>query len=155
MRKNRATKRQVLPDPIFGSKIITKVINIVMYDGKKGLAQHIVYGALDLVEKKTKQKGIDVFNKALNNIMPEIELKVRRVAGSNYQVPTPVNNDRKIVLGLRWLILYARNRNGKSMQEKLAAEIIDASNNIGNAVKKKEDTHKMAEANKAFTHLRF
>ena len=101
MRKNRATKRQVLPDPIFGSKIITKVINIVMYDGKKGLAQHIVYGALDLVEKKTKQKGIDVFNKALNNIMPEIELKVRRVAGSNYQVPTPVNNDRKIVLGLR------------------------------------------------------
>lgn len=155
MRKNRATKRQVLPDPIFGSRIITKVINIVMYDGKKGLAQHIVYGALDLVEKKTKQKGIDVFNKALNNIMPEIELKVRRVAGSNYQVPTPVNNDRKIVLGLRWLILYARNRNGKSMQEKLAAEIIDASNNIGNAVKKKEDTHKMAEANKAFTHLRF
>lgn len=155
MRKNRATKRQVLPDPIFGSRIITKVINIVMYDGKKGLAQQIVYGALDLVEKKTKQKGIDVFNKALNNIMPEIELKIRRVAGSNYQVPTPVNNDRKIVLGLRWLILYARNRNGKSMQEKLAAEIIDASNNIGNAVKKKEDTHKMAEANKAFTHLRF
>lgn len=155
MRKNRATKRQVLPDPIFGSKIVTKAINIVMCDGKKGLAQQIVYGAFDLVEKKTKQKGIDVFNKALDNIMPEIELKVRRVAGSNYQVPVPVNDDRKIALGLRWLILYARNRNEKSMEERLAAEIIDASNNIGNAVKKKEDTHKMAEANKAFAHLRF
>ena len=155
MRKNRAIKRPILPDPIFKSKIVTKVINIVMCDGKKGLAQQIVYGAFDLVERKTKQKSLDVFNKALKNIMPEIELKVRRVAGSNYQVPVPVNDERKIALGLRWLILYARNRHEKSMQERLAAEIIDASNNTGNAVKKKEDTHKMAEANKAFAHLRF
>ena len=155
MRKNQAEKRQVLPDPVFNSRIVTKTINMVMYDGKKGLAQSIVYGAFDLIEEKTKQKGIDVFNKALNNIMPTLELKVRRVAGSNYQVPTPVSEERKIALALRWLILYARNRNEKTMLEKLAAEIIDASNGIGGAVKKKEDTHRMAEANKAFAHLKF
>jgi len=155
MRKNQAEKRSVLPDPVFGSRIVTKAINMVMYDGKKGLAQQIVYGAFDLVEEKTKQKGIDVFNKALDNIMPLMELKVRRIAGSNYQVPTPVGEERKIALGLRWLILYARNRNEKTMLERLANEIIDASNGIGGAVKKKEDTHKMAEANKAFAHLKF
>ena len=155
MRKNRAEKRQVLPDPVFGSRIVTKAINMVMYDGKKGLAQQIVYGAFDLVEEKTKQKGIEVFNKALDNIMPSLELKVRRIAGSNYQVPTPVNEERKIALALRWLILYARNRSEKTVLERLANEIIDASNGIGGAVKKKEDTHRMAEANKAFAHLKF
>ena len=155
MRKNRAEKRQVLPDPVFGSRIVTKAINMVMLDGKKGLAQQIVYGAFDLVEQKTKQKGIEVFNKALDNIMPSLELKVRRIAGSNYQVPTPVNEERKIALGLRWLILYARTRSEKTMLERLAGEIIDASNGIGGAVKKKEDTHRMAEANKAFAHLKF
>ncbi|MBQ6970160.1 30S ribosomal protein S7 [bacterium] len=155
MRKKQAEKRSVLPDPIFNSRIVTKVINIVMHDGKKGLAQSIVYGAFDLIEKKTKQKAFDVFNKALDNIMPSLELKVRRIAGSNYQVPTEVNSERKIALGLRWLVLYARNRNEKTMLERLANEIIDASNNIGNAIKKKEDTHRMAEANKAFAHLRF
>ena len=155
MRKKQAEKRSVLPDPVFNSRIITKVINIVMHDGKKGLAQSIVYGAFDLIEKKTKQKPFDVFNKALDNIMPSLELKVRRIAGSNYRVPTEVNSERKIALGLRWLVLYARNRNEKTMLERLANEIIDASNNTGAAVKKKEDTHRMAEANKAFAHLRF
>ena len=155
MRKNRADKRQVLPDPIYGSKIVTKAINMFMLDGKRGLAQSIVYGAFELVEEKTKKPAIDVFNKALDNIMPTLELKVRRVAGSNYQVPTEVNPERKIALGLRWLVLYSRNRNEKTMLEKLANELIDASNNTGGAVKKKEDTHKMAEANKAFAHLRF
>ncbi len=155
MRKKQAEKRSVLPDPVFGSRIVTKAINMVMWDGKKGLAQSIVYGAFDMVEKKTKKKAIDVFNKALDNIMPSMELKVRRIAGSNYQVPTPVGEERKIALGLRWLILYARNRNEKTMLERLANEIIDASNGIGGAVKKKEDTHKMAEANKAFAHLKF
>ncbi|MBQ0045732.1 MAG: 30S ribosomal protein S7 [Mycoplasma sp.] len=155
MRKHQAEKRQVLPDPVFNSRIITKAINLVMEDGKKGLAQQIVYGAFDMVENKTHQKPIDVFNKALDNIMPSLELKVRRIAGSNYQVPTPVGEERKVALGLRWLILYARNRNEKTMTERLANEIIDASNGIGGAVKKKEDTHRMAEANKAFAHLKF
>ncbi len=155
MRKKQAEKRSVLPDPVFNSRIVTKAINMVMLDGKKGLAQSIVYGAFDQVEKKTKKKAIEVFNKALDNIMPSMELKVRRIAGSNYQVPTPVGEERKIALGLRWLILYARNRNEKTMLERLANEIIDASNGIGGAVKKKEDTHKMAEANKAFAHLKF
>ncbi len=155
MRKNSAKKREILPDPIYNSKIITKAINMIMLDGKKGLAQNILYGAFDLVEKKTKKPAMEVFNKALDNIMPSLILKVRRVAGSNYQVPTEVTPDRKITLGLRWLILYSRNRSEKTMLERLANEIIDASNNTGASVKKKEDTHKMAEANKAFAHLRF
>ena len=155
MRKNSAKKREILPDPIYNSKIITKAINMIMLDGKRGLAQNILYGAFDLVEKKTKKPAMEVFNKALDNIMPSLILKVRRVAGSNYQVPTEVTPDRKITLGLRWLILYSRNRSEKTMLERLANEIIDASNNTGASVKKKEDTHKMAEANKAFAHLRF
>lgn len=155
MRKNQAIKRQVLPDPVYNSRLVTKAINAVMIDGKKGLAQNILYKAFDLIKTKTKQEGIDVFKKALDNITPSLELRVRRVAGSNFQVPTPVSKERKQTLGLRWLILYARNRNEKSMIEKLANEIIDASKGTGASFKKKEDTHKMAEANKAFAHLRF
>ncbi len=155
MRKKNATKRIVLQDPLYQSRFITKIINYVMLAGKKNLAQNIVYHALKLVETKTKKKAIDVFNKAVDNVIPSLELKVRRIAGSNYQIPTEVPPGRKITLALKWLVLYARLRNEKSMSEKLANEIIDASNNIGGAIKKKEDTHKMAEANKAFAHLRF
>ncbi len=155
MRKNSAKKRDILPDPVYNSKIVAKAINMIMLDGKRGLAQNTLYGAFEKVEQKTKKPAIEVFNKALENIMPALELKVRRVAGSNYQVPTEVNPERKITLGLRWLVLYSRNRNEKTMLDRLANEIIDASNNTGASVKKKEDTHKMAEANKAFAHLRF
>lgn len=155
MRKNRAEKRNVLPDPVYNSKLVTKAINAVMLDGKKGLAQNIVYDAFKLIEEKTKEEGIEVFKKALNNIMPSLELRVRRVAGANFQVPTPVSKERRQTLGLRWLILSTRNRNEKSMVEKLANEIIDASKGTGASFKKKEDTHKMAEANKAFAHLRY
>ncbi len=155
MRKNRATKREVLPDPVYNSRLVTKAINAIMLEGKKGLAQQIVYKAFELIKKKTNEEGIEVFKKALENIMPSLELRVRRLAGSNFQVPTVVSKERKQTLGLRWLILSARNRNEKSMIEKLAAEIIDASKGTGAAFKKKEDTHKMAEANKAFAHLRF
>ncbi|BAC43820.1 30S ribosomal protein S7 [Malacoplasma penetrans] len=155
MRKNRATKREILPDPVYNSRLVTKAINAIMLEGKKGLAQQIVYQSFDLIKKKTNEDGIEVFKKALENIMPSLELRVRRVAGSNFQVPTVVSKERKQTLGLRWLILSARKRNEKSMIEKLAAEIIDASKGTGAAFKKKEDTHKMAEANKAFAHLRF
>ncbi len=155
MRKNQAEKRKVLPDPVYNSKIVTKAINMIMWEGKRGLAQNIVYGAFELVEKKTKQPAIEVFNKALENIMPTLELKVRRVAGSNFQVPTQVSAERRMALGLRWLVLYSRARNEKTMLERLANELIDASNNTGASVKKKEDTHRMADANKAFAHLRF
>ena len=155
MRKKNATKRIVLQDPLYQSRFITKIINYVMLAGKKNLAQSIVYQALKLVETKTKKKVIDIFNKAVDNVMPSLELKVRRIAGSNYQIPTEVPPGRKITLALKWLVFYARLRNEKSMSEKLANEIIDASNNIGGAIKKKEDTHKMAEANKAFAYLRF
>ncbi|MDE5545195.1 MAG: 30S ribosomal protein S7 [Malacoplasma sp.] len=155
MRKNRAIKREVLPDPVYNSRLVTKAINAIMLEGKKGLAQQIVYKAFELIKKKTNEEGIEVFKKALENIMPSLELRVRRLAGSNFQVPTVVSKERKQTLGLRWLILSARNRNEKSMIEKLAAEIIDASKGTGAAFKKKEDTHKMAEANKAFAHLRF
>lgn len=155
MRKNQAEKRNVLPDPVYNSKLVTKAINAIMLDGKKGLAQNIIYKSFDLIKEKTKEEGIDVFKKALDNIMPSLELRVRRVAGANFQVPTPVSKERRQALGLRWLILYARNRNEKSMIEKLANEIIDASKGTGGSFKKKEDTHKMAEANKAFAHLRF
>ncbi|MDR0740074.1 MAG: 30S ribosomal protein S7 [Mycoplasmataceae bacterium] len=155
MRKNQAEKRDILPDPVHGSKLVAKAINMIMWEGKRGLAQNLLYGAFEKIEQKTKKPAIDVFNKALENIMPAVELKVRRVAGSNYQVPTEVSPERKITLGLRWLVLYSRIRSEKSMLDRLAAEIIDASNGTGAAVKKKEDTHKMAEANKAFAHLRF
>ncbi|MCF0217444.1 MAG: 30S ribosomal protein S7 [Malacoplasma sp.] len=155
MRKNRAIKREVLPDPVYNSRLVTKAINAIMLEGKKGIAQQIVYKAFELVKKKTNEEGIEIFKKALENIMPSLELRVRRVAGSNFQVPTVVSKERRQTLGLRWLILSARKRNEKSMIEKLAAEIIDASKGTGAAFKKKEDTHKMAEANKAFAHLRF
>ena len=155
MRKNQAKKREVLPDPIYNSKLVTKVINMLMWDGRRGQAQNILYGAFELIEQKTKKPAMEVFNKALENIEPTLELKVSRVAGANYQVPTEVPPERKITLGLRWLVLYSRNRNEKTMLERLAAEIIDASNGIGASVKKREDTHKMAEANKAFANLRF
>lgn len=155
MRKNQAEKRKVLPDPVYNSKLVTKAINTVMLDGKKGLAQNIVYGAFELIEKKTNKPALEVFNKAFENVMPILELKVRRIAGANYQVPTEVSPERKVTLTLRWLVMYARSRNEKTMLERLAMEIIDASNGIGASVKKKEDTHKMAEANKAFAHLRF
>ena len=155
MRKNQAKKREVLPDPIYNSKLVTKVINMLMWDGRRGQAQNILYGAFELIEQKTKKPAMEVFNKALENIEPTLELKVRRVAGANYQVPTDVPPERTITLGLRWLVLYSRNRNEKTMLERLAAEIIDASNGIGASVKKREDTHKMAEANKAFANLRF
>lgn len=155
MRKNKPEKRKILPDPVYNSKLVAKTINAVMLDGKKGLAQNIVYGAFELVEKNTGKPALEVFNKAIENIMPVIELKVRRIAGANYQVPTEVSPERKITLALRWLVLYARQRNEKSMLENLAKEIIDASNQTGGAFKKKEDTHKMAEANKAFANMRF
>jgi small subunit ribosomal protein S7 len=155
MRKGQAQKREVLPDPIYNSKLVTKVINSLMYEGKKGLAQSIVYGAFVKVQEKTKKPAIDVFKAALENIMPALELKVRRVGGANYQVPVEVSNARKYALGLRWLISYSRLRSEKTMLDKLAGEIIDASNNTGGSVKKRDDTHKMAQANKAFAHLKF
>lgn len=155
MRKLKPEKRKILPDPVYNSRLVAKTINMLMYEGKKGLAQNILYGAFIKIGEKTKKDPLEIFNKALDNIMPSIELKVRRIAGANYQVPTEVSPERRIALGLRWLILYARLRNEKGMQNKLVAEIIDASNGIGASVKKRDDTHKMAEANKAFAYLRF
>lgn len=155
MRKTQAEIREVLVDPIYNSRLVTKLINSIMLDGKKGVAQEIIYGAFELVEKKTKKSAIEVFQKAIDNITPALELKVRRVAGANVQVPTEVQPRRKQTLVLRWLTQYARLRNEKTMLERLANEIIDASNGTGASVKKKEDTHKMAEANKAFAHLRW
>ena len=155
MRKRRAVKRDVLADPIYNSKVVTKLINTIMKDGKKGLAQKIFYGAMDIVKEKTNKEPMEVLNSALENIMPALEVKSRRVGGANYQVPVEVRADRKQALGLRWLINYARLRGGHSMAENLANEIIDASNGTGAAVKKREDTHRMAEANKAFAHYRW
>ncbi len=155
MRKRRATKRDVLADPVYGSKILTKLTNQIMLDGKKGPAQKIVYKALNIVQERTNENPMDVFNKALENITPSLEVKPRRVGGANYQVPVEVRADRAQALALRWLVDASRKRSGKSMAEKLANEIIDASNETGAAFKKKEDTHKMAEANKAFAHYRW
>ena len=155
MRKRRAVKRDVLPDAIYNSKIVTKLINQIMNDGKKGTAQKIVYDAFDIIKEKTNEDPMIIFNKAMDNIKPALEVKSRRVGGANYQVPVEVKSDRAIALAFRWLAQYARLRNGHSMAENLANEIIDASNGIGASVKKKEDTHKMAEANKAFAHYRF
>lgn len=155
MRKNRAEKRDVLPDPIHNSKLVTKAVNKIMLDGKRGTAQHILYKAFEKVEEKTGQKAIEVFDKAIENIKPHLELKVRRIGGANYQVPIEVAEERKVTLALRWLINYSRLRNEKEMIDRLANEIIDASNGTGGSVKKREDTHKMAEANKAFAHYRW
>ncbi len=155
MRKRRAEKRDVLPDPIYNSKVVTKLVNAIMLDGKKGTAQKILYEAFDIVEKQTGKNPMDVYNEALKNISPALEVKSRRVGGSNYQVPMEVNDERAQTLALRWLVNYAKLRNGKGMSINLANEIIDASNGVGGAVKKREDTHKMAEANKAFAHYRW
>ena len=155
MRKRQAIKRNVLADPIYNSKMITKLINGIMLDGKKGTAQRILYTALDMVKEKTGKDPIEVLNQAFENIKPALEIKSRRIGGSNYSVPMEVREDRANALTLRWLIQYAKNRPGKGMAEKLAAEIIDASNGTGGAVKKREDTHKMAEANKAYAHYRW
>ncbi len=155
MRKRRAEKRDVLVDPIYNSKVVTKLINRMMLDGKRGKAQKILYEAFDIVKEKTGEEPLEVFNKALENIKPLLEVKSRRVGGSNYQVPQEVSKDRSQALGLRWLVNYARLRGGKGMAENLANEIIDASNGTGAAVKKREDTHRMAEANKAFAHYRW
>ena len=154
-RKGSVPKREVLPDPMYGSKVVTKLINAVMYDGKRGVAQSIVYGAFDQIKEKTGKDPAEVFETAMNNIMPVLEVKARRVGGSNYQVPIEVRTERRQTLGLRWLITYSRKRGERTMQEKLAKEIMDAANSTGAAVKKREDTHKMAEANKAFAHYRF
>ena len=155
MRKRRAVKRDVLPDPIYKSKVVTKLINRIMLDGKKGVAEKILYEAFDKVKEKTGEEPVSVFEKALENIKPQLEVKSKRVGGSNYQVPVEVSETRSQTLGLRWLVNYARLRNGHTMADNLADEIIDASNGTGNAVKKREDTHRMAEANKAFAHYRW
>ena len=155
MRKRRAEKRDVLPDSIYKSKLVTKLMNQIMLDGKKGTAQKILYKAFDIIKEKTGKEPMDVFLSAMENVKPALEVKSRRVGGSNYQVPMEVKEDRSQALALRWIVNYAKNRNGKGMAENLANELIDASNNTGGAVKKREDTHKMAEANKAFAHYRW
>lgn len=154
-RKGNVPKRDVLPDPVYGSKVVTKLINNLMIDGKKGKAQKIVYDAFDIIAEKTGEEALEVFNKAMDNIMPVLEVKARRVGGANYQVPIEVRPDRRQTLGLRWLVTYARNRHEKTMAEKLAGEIMDAVAGNGGAFKKKEDTHRMAEANKAFAHYKW
>ena len=155
MRKRRAIKRDVLPDPIYNSKVVTKLINQIMQDGKKGTAQKILYEAFDIIKEKTGKDPMEVFEQAMENVKPALEVKSRRVGGANYQVPIEVRADRSQALGLRWIIQYARLRGGHSMAENLANELIDASNGTGAAVKKREDTHRMAEANKAFAHYRW
>jgi small subunit ribosomal protein S7 len=155
MRKRRAVKRDVLPDPIYKSKVVTKLINTIMLDGKKGTAQSILYEAFDQIKTKTGKDPLEVFNAAMENIKPALEVKSRRVGGSNYQVPIEVSPARSQALALRWLVKYSRERGGKGMADNLANEIIDASNGTGATVKKREDTHRMAEANKAFAHYRW
>ncbi|SNS39058.1 small subunit ribosomal protein S7 [Anaerovirgula multivorans] len=154
-RKGNVPKREVLPDPMYGSKMVTKLINGIMVDGKKGTAQKIVYDAFEMIQEKTGTEPLEVFDKAMNNIMPVLEVKARRVGGANYQVPIEVRPDRRETLGIRWLTGYSRKRGEKGMTERLAKEIMDAANNAGASVKKREDTHKMAEANKAFAHYRW
>ena len=155
MRKRQAEKREVLADPKFNSKVVTKLINRIMIGGKRGTAQNILYEAFNIVKDKTGEDPMEVFNKAYKNIEPQLEIRSRRIGGGNYQVPVEVREERKQTLALRWLVQYAKNRNGKGMAEKLADEIIDAANGTGGAVKKREDTHKMAEANKAYAHYRW
>ena len=154
-RKGNVPKREVLPDPVYGSVVVAKLINSIMLDGKKGVAQQIVYDAFDKVKETTGEEPLEVFEKAMNNIMPVLEVKARRVGGANYQVPMEIRPERRQTLGLRWLVNYARNRHEKTMAEKLANEIIDATNSTGGSFKKKEDMHRMAEANKAFAHYKW
>ena len=154
-RKGHVAKREVLPDPLYKSTLVTKLINSIMLDGKKGVAEKIVYGAFKRVEEKTGREPLEVFEEALNNIMPVLEVKARRVGGATYQGPMDIRPDRRRTLGLRWLTLYSRKRGEKTMEERLAGEILDALNNAGGACKKKEETHKMAEANKAFSHYKW
>ena len=154
-RRGRISKRDVLPDPMYNSKLVTKLINNIMLDGKKGVAQKIVYDAFAIVEAKAGQDPLDVFTAALENVMPVLEVKARRVGGSNYQVPMEVRAERRQTLGLRWITLFSRNRGESTMAERLAGEILDAKSGMGGAFKKKEETHRMAEANKAFAHYRF
>ncbi|MDX2188220.1 MAG: 30S ribosomal protein S7 [Bacteroidota bacterium] len=155
MRKSKPEKRYVLPDPKFNDALVTKFVNSIMYDGKKATAYGIFYDAIDIIAQKTNEDGLEVWRKALNNIMPSVEVKSRRVGGANFQVPIEVRPERKTAMGIKWLISYARKRGEKSMKEKLAGEIIAASKGEGAAVKKKDDTHRMAEANKAFAHFKF
>lgn len=154
-RRGFVPKRDVLPDPMYKSKLVTKLVNNIMYDGKKGVAQKIVYDAFDIVAEKTGREALEVFTEALENIMPALEVKAKRVGGATYQVPMEVRPERRQTLGLRWITDYSRKRGEKTMKERLANEILDAINNLGASVKKREDTHKMAEANKAFAHYRF
>jgi len=154
-RKGPVPKRDVLPDPVYGSKMVTKLVNKTMVDGKKSLAEQICYRAFDIIREKTGKDPLEVFEEAMKNVMPVVEVRPRRVGGANYQVPMEVRPDRRQSLALRWIVKYARERGGRSMEEKLAAEIMDAANGVGASVKKKEDTHKMAEANKAFAHYRW
>ncbi|OZM55899.1 30S ribosomal protein S7 [Lottiidibacillus patelloidae] len=154
-RKGPVTRREVMPDPVFNSKIVNRLINQIMVDGKKGKAQTILYGAFNLVQERSGKDAMEVFEQALKNIMPVLEVKARRVGGANYQVPVEVRPERRQTLGLRWLVNYSRLRGEKTMEERLANEILDAANNAGASVKKREDTHKMAEANKAFAHYRW
>ena len=154
-RRGNVAKRDVLPDPMYNSKLVTRLINSVMLDGKKGVAQKIVYGAFEIVQEKTGKEPLEVFEQAMENVMPSLEVKARRVGGATYQVPIEVRPERRQTLGLRWLTNYSRARSEKTMKERLAGEIMDASNNLGSAVKKREDTHKMAESNKAFAHYRW
>jgi len=154
-RKGHVAKRDVLPDPLYNSKVVTKLINNIMEDGKRGVAQKIAYGAFDIVAQKTGKDPLEVFEEAMNNVMPLLEVKARRIGGATYQVPMEVRPERRQTLGIRWILTAARNRGEKYMRERLANELMDAANNTGAAVKKKEDTHKMAEANKAFAHYRY
>ena len=154
-RKGNVPKREVLPDPVYGSVVVAKLINSIMLDGKKGTAQSIVYSAFDMIKEQTGEEPLEVFEKAMNNIMPVLEVKAKRIGGANYQVPVEVRPERRQTLGLRWLTKYTRARGERTMAERLAKELMDAANNTGASVKKKEDTHKMAEANKAFAHYRW
>ncbi|MBB3929958.1 small subunit ribosomal protein S7 [Kaistia hirudinis] len=154
-RRHKAEKREIIPDPKFGDIVVTKFMNAVMYDGKKSVAESIVYGALDVIQARTKQEPVAVFRQALDNVAPHIEVRSRRVGGATYQVPVEVRTDRRQALAIRWLLTAARARNEKTMIERLSGELLDASNNRGNAVKKREDTHRMAEANRAFSHYRW
>ncbi len=154
-RRGNVPKRDVLPDPIYGSKVVTKLVNQIMLDGKKGIAQSIVYDAFEKMQAKTGQQAIEVFNQAMANVMPVLEVKARRVGGSNYQVPIEIRPERRQTLAIRWIVINARKRSEREMSDKLANELLDAMNNTGGSVKKKEDTHRMAEANKAFAHYRW
>ena len=154
-RRGNVPKREILPDPMYNSVLVSKLVNSIMLDGKKGVAQKVVYGAFDIIKEKSGKEPIEVFHAAMENVMPSLEVKSRRVGGATYQVPMEVRPARRQTLGLRWLTLYSRNRNERTMKERLAGELMDAANNTGSSVKKREDVHKMAEANKAFAHFRW